>query len=212
MRYGESYGVLCAVLFGTVPFQGLFMPNGEEERAETKCKSEGEKIFESIGHRSLSTLFPIATIHKYLRPGAHCRAPTALYDLDAVGFADGEYLLQVVFAVDELKLAPLVDSEGTECHVAGELAGGAEEFLCFGAEKVELREVVGGGLSEVFAADGMGCRCSRCDKRRGLATMWEISETDHGVLAEMLGDAGFGAGRVAFGEAGVESHLCAGVA
>jgi len=34
---------------------------------------------------------------------------------------------------------------------------------------------------------------------------------DESVLAEMLGDAGFGAGRSAFGEAGVESHLGAGV-
>ena len=59
---------------------------------------------------------------------------------------------------------------------------------------------------------GMGRGCGRRDQRWGFASVGEVSETDEGVLAEILGDAGIGAGRGAFGEAGVESHLGAGVA
>jgi hypothetical protein len=95
--------------------------------------------------------------------------------------------------------------------VAGASAGGAEEVFGLGTEKIELREVVGCCLGEVFTADRMSCWGDRCDQRRSLAAARKISEMDEGVLAEMLGDAGFGAGRGAFGEAGVESHLCAGV-
>ena len=49
--------------------------------------------------------------------------------LDLVGFADGENLLEMMLAVDELELSPLVDVEGSEGHVAGEPAGCAEEFF-----------------------------------------------------------------------------------
>ena len=47
-----------------------------------------------------------------------------------VGFADCENLFEVMLAMDELKLSPLVDVERPEGHVAGEPAGCAEELFC----------------------------------------------------------------------------------
>jgi len=46
-----------------------------------------------------------------------------------VGFADGENLFEVMLAMDELKLSPLVDVERPEGHVAGEPAGCAEDLF-----------------------------------------------------------------------------------
>ena len=50
-----------------------------------------------------------------------------------MGFADGEDLLQMMLAVDELKSSPLVDVERPEGHMAGKSAGGTEEFFCLRA-------------------------------------------------------------------------------
>jgi hypothetical protein len=129
-----------------------------------------------------------------------------------VGFANGENLFQVVFAVDELKLAPLIDSEWPEGHMAGASAGGTEEFFGFSAEEIELREVVGRCLGEIFTAERMSCGCDRCDQRWGFAAVGKIPEMDEGVLNQILRDVGFGFGGGAFGETSVESHLGARVA
>ena len=79
--------------------------------------------------------------------------------LDLMGLADSEDLFQVVFAVDKLKLTPLIDSEWAEDHMAGAPAGGTEEFFGFGAEEIELCEVIGCGVGELFTAEGMCCGC-----------------------------------------------------
>ena len=47
-----------------------------------------------------------------------------------MGFADRENLFEVMLAVDELKLSPLVDVERSKGHVAGEPAGCAEDLFC----------------------------------------------------------------------------------
>ncbi|WP_433983111.1 hypothetical protein RBB78_15980 [Tunturiibacter empetritectus] len=94
---------------------------------------------------------------------------------------------------------------------ARKFAGGSEEFFGFAAEHIEVSQMFGGGGGEIFAAERMG-RGSRRYHGRGLAAVREVAETDEGVLAEMLGDAGFCAGGGSFGEAGVESQLGAGVA
>ena len=128
-----------------------------------------------------------------------------------VGFADGEDLLEVMLAVNELKLSPLVYVERPQDGVAGKLAVGPKEFFGFAAEHIEVSQMFGGGGGEIFAAERV-IRRSRGDHGRGFAAVGEVAKTDEGVLAEMLGDAGFCASGSSFGEAGVESQLGAGVA
>ena len=120
-----------------------------------------------------------------------------------MGLADGEDLFQVMFTMNKLKLTPLIDPERAEDHVAGASACGAEEFFGFGAEEIELREMVSCCLGETFTADRMSCWSDRCDQWRSLAAARKISEMNEGVLAEMLRDAGFRFGGGAFGEARV---------
>ena len=68
------------------------------------------------------------------------------YCRNVMSVADGEDLLDVVFAVNELESAPLVDAERTEDHVAGASVGYAEEAFGFGEKQVEMGETFGDGL------------------------------------------------------------------
>ena len=70
-----------------------------------------------------------------------------------MGVADGENLLDVVLAVNELESAPLVDAERAEDHVAGTSVGRAEDIFGFGEEQVEAGEMFGDGLGEGFAGE-----------------------------------------------------------
>jgi hypothetical protein len=65
--------------------------------------------------------------------------------------ADGEDLLDVVLAVDEMEPTPLCDVEGTENCVGRAVTGGTEESLRFVEEQVEMVEVVDGSMGQVFA-------------------------------------------------------------
>ena len=99
-----------------------------------------------------------------------------------MGFADGKDLLKVMLSVNELKLSPLIYVERPQDCVAGKLAGGPEEFLGFGAEKIKVGQMFGGGRSELLAAERMSCRSWR-DHGRGLPSVREVAETDEGILA-----------------------------
>ena len=91
-----------------------------------------------------------------------------------VGLTNGEDLFDVVHAVNELKSAPLVDTERAQHHVAGTSASRAEEIFGFGEEQVETGEVVGNGEDKSFAGEWMrGGR--RRDQRRGFAASWEVA-------------------------------------
>ena len=128
-----------------------------------------------------------------------------------VGFADGKNLFQVMFAVNELELAPLIDVEGPQGGVAREFAGTTEEILCFGTELIEVSQVLGCGSGKLLTAELMGGWLGR-HHEWGFAAVGEVAEMDEGVLAEMLGNAWFCARGCLLGEAGVQSQLCAGVA
>ena len=88
--------------------------------------------------------------------------------------ADGEDLLDVVLAVNELESAPLIDPEWAEDHEAGASAGGAEDSFGFSEEQVEAGEMLGDSLGEGFAGERkVGMQWS--DQRRGFATAWEVA-------------------------------------
>jgi hypothetical protein len=130
--------------------------------------------------------------------------------LEVVGLADSTNFFEVMPAVHELEHAPLADIEWTEDRVTGALAGGTKEGLGFGEEQVEMGEVFGGGLGEVFAGEWMRGWWRR-DKGRGLAAGGEVSVTSDCVLKEALPEGGLGSGRSAFREAGVDTGFGAGI-
>jgi hypothetical protein len=135
----------------------------------------------------------------------------ALDGREAVGFADGEDLLEVMLAVNQLEFSPLIYVERPENCVAGKFAFGPEEFFRFGAEQIEVSQMFGCGGGERFAAEWV-LGWSRRNHCRGFASVWEVAETDEGVLAQVLRDAGFCAGGSSLGETGIQSQLGAGVA
>jgi len=119
-----------------------------------------------------------------------------------VGFADGKNLFQVMFAVNELELAPLIDVEGPQGGVAREFAGTTEEILCFGTELIEVSQVLGCGGGKLLTAELMGGWLGS-HHGRGFASVGKIAEMDESVLAEMLGDAWLCSSGCLPGEAGV---------
>jgi hypothetical protein len=85
-----------------------------------------------------------------------------------VGFADRADLFEVVPAVHELEHTPLIDVERAEDCVACALAGGTEESLSFREERVEMGEVFGGSVGEIFAGEWVRGWLRR-NHRRGFA-------------------------------------------
>jgi len=81
--------------------------------------------------------------------------------LNIVGPADSGDLFEVVLAVDKLKLAPLIDAERAENHVAGASDSSAKEFLCFGAEVIHMRKVLGHSLGKLFSGKPTRCGSGR---------------------------------------------------
>ena len=94
-----------------------------------------------------------------------------------MGFADGEDLLEVVLAVNELEFSPLVDVEGSKRHMARKFAFGPEEFFGFGAEQIEMIQMFGGGSDELLSGERMSRGTGR-DHSRSFTSVREVAKTN----------------------------------
>ena len=91
-----------------------------------------------------------------------------------MGFADGENLFEMMLAMDELELSPLVDVERPQDHVAREPAGGAEEFFGLSTQMIEMCQMFGRGGGEFFSAEPVVCG-GRRDQRRGFTSVRKVA-------------------------------------
>jgi hypothetical protein len=116
----------------------------------------------------------------------------------------------MVPAVHKLKHTPLINIEWSQDRMARALGGWAKESLRLNKEQLEIAEVFGGCVSEIFARQRMESWLGHHD-RRSFAAQGEVSATGDCVLKDPLPKARFGASGSALLETSVDCRFGAGV-